>query len=131
MTASAFWGGPLPALLAGAQPGTPLFEALLNCRAFGHPDRSLARYCGADFGAVRRDLGLTVAQMARKLDVPPVFVRGLEAGWRNPSTRQLLWCAHVLGVPFGAFFQGPDGHPRPHTQAYRAFQQANQDVLHL
>jgi len=60
----------------------------------------------------RTALGLSIADLARKVGVPPEDLAACERGARRAGAALLLPLARALGVPTGYFFRDPDpGEP--------------------
>lgn len=64
---------------------------------------------GAQLRAERDRLGLSLRELARRLDVSPSLVSQIETGKIQPSVRTLYAIVSELGVSMDAIFGGPSG----------------------
>jgi transcriptional regulator with XRE-family HTH domain len=74
------------------------------------PDGQVARL-GLVLRRERRNARLTVEALSRRASVSAGLISQLERGRGNPSFLTLSRLAEGLGIPLGAFVQGPEGSP--------------------
>lgn len=70
------------------------------------PAVNLTRWLGRVIAAERAQLGLTVAELARRAGISAGLVSQLERGVGNPSLETVASLSRALGVPMGRFFAG-------------------------
>lgn len=68
-----------------------------------------AKVLGRELRAARSSLGLTQAEVARRLDVSPSYLAAVEAGRRNLTLGQLANIANAMRVGVDIAFVRPDG----------------------
>ena len=76
-----------------------------------------AKVLGRELRAVRRTLGLTQAEVARRLGVSASYIAAVEAGRRNLTLGQLANIANAMRVGIDIAFIRPDGTRIRATQA--------------
>ncbi|QYH36000.1 cupin domain-containing protein [Salinibacterium sp. M195] len=77
---------------------------------------------GAMVHSVRKEMGMTLAQLAAKSDLSPAIVSQIERGKANPSFTTLAQLAHGLEIPVGRFFVG---HTEPASPVVRGSDRRN------
>lgn len=68
-----------------------------------------AKVLGRELRAARNALGLTQAEVARRLDVSPSYLAAVEAGRHNLTLGQLANIANAMRVGIDIAFIRPDG----------------------
>lgn len=68
-----------------------------------------AKVLGRELRAARNALGLTQAEVARRLDVSPSYLAAVEAGRNNLTLGQLANIANAMRVGIDIAFIRPDG----------------------
>ena len=68
-----------------------------------------AKVLGRELRAARNALGLTQAEVARRLEVLPSYLAAVEAGRRNLTLGQLANIANAMRVGIDIAFVSPDG----------------------
>lgn len=68
-----------------------------------------AKVLGRELRMARNALGLTQAELARRLDVSPSYLAAVEAGRRNLTLGQLANIANAMRVGIDIAFVRPDG----------------------
>lgn len=68
-----------------------------------------AKVLGRELRAARNALGLTQAEVARRLDVSPSYLAAVEAGRRNLTLGQIANIANAMRVGIDIAFVRPDG----------------------
>jgi transcriptional regulator with XRE-family HTH domain len=74
-----------------------------------------SKWVGARLRAARTTVGLTQAELARRLDVKPSYVAAVEAGRENLTIGRLAAIASALGVAMELTFSVP-------SRAYEALE---------
>lgn len=71
---------------------------------------------GAKVHAIRKEKGLTLAQLSKATSLSPAIVSQIERGLANPSFTTLAHLAHGLEIPLGRLFpdRGASGSPVVH-----------------
>ena len=72
--------------------------------------------------SLRKEKGLTLAQLAETAGLSPAIVSQIERGKANPSFTTLAQLAHGLEIPVGRFFMG---HDEPSSPVVRAAARRN------
>ncbi len=70
-----------------------------------------AKVVGRELRATRHALGLTQAELARRLEVSPSYVASVEAGGRNLTLGQLANIANAMRLGIDVTFVRPNGRP--------------------
>jgi transcriptional regulator with XRE-family HTH domain len=85
-----------------------------------------AKVVGRELRGARHALGLTQAELARRLDVSPSYIAAVEAGGRNLTLGQLANIANAMRLGIDVRFVRPNGTPvreeraRPRSRQSRA-----------
>jgi transcriptional regulator with XRE-family HTH domain len=61
---------------------------------------------GENVRRIRNALGLTQKRVAKKVDLDPTYISGIERGLRNPSLLIISRLAKALGVPVTKLCEG-------------------------
>lgn len=72
------------------------------------PDRTRTPHFGARLRERRRELDMTLEDVARAIGLTPSFVSDVERDKASPSVNSLLALCDVLGLTVGSLFDGPD-----------------------
>jgi transcriptional regulator with XRE-family HTH domain len=70
-----------------------------------------AKVVGREIRGTRRALGLTQAEVAKRLGVSPSYIAAVEAGGRNLTLGQLANIANAMRLGIDVMFIRPDGKP--------------------
>jgi transcriptional regulator with XRE-family HTH domain len=70
-----------------------------------------AKVVGREIRSARRALGLTQAEVARRLGVSASYIAAVEAGGRNLTLGQLANIASAMRLGINVSFVRPDGAP--------------------
>jgi transcriptional regulator with XRE-family HTH domain len=70
-----------------------------------------AKLVGRELRATRDALGLTQAELARRMEVSPSYVAAVEAGGRNLTLGQLANIANAMRLGVDVRFVRPNGTP--------------------
>jgi len=126
-----YWGDDVTAMMMEALPGTPWFDEVRNAMHRGNVNGLDPLLRGADVGSVCGQLGVTVHELAERLEVPFPYAFALDRGWKRLGTRGLLYVASCLGVGVGTFVRNDHWQTRPRVQLYNAFRLVEAEVTHL
>jgi transcriptional regulator with XRE-family HTH domain len=70
-----------------------------------------AKVVGRELRSTRHALGLTQAELARRLEVSPSYIASVEAGGRNLTLGQLANIANAMRLGVDVRFVRPSGRP--------------------
>jgi hypothetical protein len=118
-------------MMMEALPGTPWFDEIRNAMHRSNVNGLDPLLRGADIGAVCARQGVTVHELADRLEVPFAYAFAVDRGWKRLGTRGLLYVASCLGVGVGSFIRNDDWEQRPRVRIYNAFRLAEREVTHL
>ena len=76
------------------------------------PEKALSQF-GLKIAELRRDLGLTQAQMAENVNVPLRYLQHIEAGEINVTFITIMRLANSLDVPPGRLLTPPRSKKKP------------------
>lgn len=80
------------------------------------PSEPTAENLGAAVRAAREASGLSLRELARRIEVSPSFVSQVELGKANPSVGTLYALVSALGMSLNELLGGPDGRPSETAQ---------------
>lgn len=99
-------------VIVNAQPVTSRIEPTMTISTNGAPAATGAVQIGARVRAVREARGMSLRELARRIDVSASFVSQLERGKANPSVGTLYALVSVLGTTLDGII-GDDGSAPP------------------
>lgn len=76
-----------------------------------------SRVAGRAIRSVRLEIGVTQAELARRMGTTPAYISGLETGRTNPTIGQLWAVAEALGVELHLDLHVPAPRPVPQIPA--------------
>jgi hypothetical protein len=98
------WADPLSEAIATADPSSTFFSEITSLAIRAELDRPNPSVASADVAAVMDELGVSVHELANKLEVPLPYIWAIHRGWHRLGMRGLALVAEALEVPIGRFF---------------------------
>lgn len=120
-----FWRDDVVAMMLEAPAGSAWFDEVADLLDRAHLNGIDPMLAGADIRTVCEDLGISMFQLAKILDVPVPVAYAIGAGWQRLSTRSLFAAASYMGVPVGAFVHDQNFEKHPRVHMYEAWRVIN------
>lgn len=125
--AARYWGDDLTAMMMEAVPGTSFFDEVRNALNRAQVAGLDPLLVGADIRTICLQRGISLEQLAERLEVSRACAYAIDAGWKRLSTRGLVSVASRLEVPLSAFIRDTAFHQRERVRIYQSWRLSERD----